>query len=48
MPDRSARDDEMTDEQRQAKVHEWYARNVWNDHQLAAQDQARGHMNWKA
>ena len=48
MPDRSARDDEMTDEQRQAKVHEWYARNVWNDPQLAAQDQARGHMNWKA
>lgn len=48
MPDRSSRCDEMTDEQRQTKVHEWYARNVWNDPELAQQDQAKGHMNWKA
>lgn len=48
MPDRSSRCDELTEEQRLAKIQEWNARNVWNDPQLALQDQSKGHMNWKA
>ncbi|WP_353479900.1 hypothetical protein [Haliscomenobacter sp.] len=48
MPDRSSRCDELTEEQRVAKIKEWYHRNVWNDPALAEQDRAKGHMNWKA
>lgn len=47
MPDRSSRCDEMTDEQRQAKIHQWYYNNVWLDPRLSQQDQAKSHMNWK-
>jgi hypothetical protein len=31
MPDRSSRCDELTEEQRLKKIHEWNNRNVWND-----------------
>ena len=31
MPDRSSRCDEMTDEERLAKVKEWNNRDIWND-----------------
>jgi hypothetical protein len=31
MPDHSSRCDELTEEQRLKKIHEWNNRNVWND-----------------
>jgi hypothetical protein len=39
MPDRSSRCDELTDEERQAKINEWNNRNIWNDPKLAYRDQ---------
>jgi hypothetical protein len=41
MPDRSSRCDELTEEQRMAKIQEWNARNVWNDPKLAEQDRVK-------
>jgi hypothetical protein len=38
MPDRSSRCDEMTEEQRLAKIREWNNRNVWNIPEAARQD----------
>lgn len=38
MPDRSSRCDELTEEQRIAKIKEWEARNVWNTTALANED----------
>jgi len=38
MPDRSSRCDELTEEQRLAKIQEWNQRNVWNDPKLAEKD----------
>lgn len=38
MPDRSSRCDELTEEQRIAKIKEWEARNVWNTTELAKED----------
>jgi len=39
MPDRSSRCDELTDQERQAKINEWNNRNIWNDPKLAYRDQ---------
>jgi hypothetical protein len=47
MPDRGSRCDELTDEQRAAKIQQWNNRNVWNTPDLAKQDQAKSHMNWR-
>jgi len=38
MPDRSSRCDELTDEQRLKKAHEWNNRNVWNDPVISQKD----------
>lgn len=38
-PDRNPRCYELTDTERLQKIKEWSARNVWNDHTLAAVDQ---------
>ena len=38
MPDRSSRCDELTEEQRLAKIQEWNQRNVWNDPKLSEKD----------
>lgn len=48
MPDRSSRCDELTEEQRVAKIQQWNNRNVWNAPELAKQDQPTSHMNWRA
>jgi hypothetical protein len=37
-PDRNPRCYEMTDEERLSKVREWNNRNVWNEPELAKQD----------
>jgi hypothetical protein len=37
-PDRNPRCYEMTDKEREAKLKEWAARNVWNTPELAEQD----------
>jgi hypothetical protein len=37
-PDRNPRCYEMTDEERSSKVREWNNRNVWNEPELAKQD----------
>ena len=37
-PDRNPRCYEMTDKEREAKIREWQARNVWNTPELAEQD----------
>lgn len=44
-PDRSARCDEMTEEQRMAKIREWNARNVWNDAASADSDRLANQNN---
>jgi hypothetical protein len=45
MPDRSSRCDELTEEQRMAKIQEWNARNVWNTPELAKKDQLKQDAN---
>jgi len=37
MPDRSSRCDEMTEEERIAKVKEWNNRDIWNDPGVATE-----------
>ena len=37
-PDRNPRCYEMTDKEREVKLKEWAARNVWNTPELAEQD----------
>jgi hypothetical protein len=37
-PDRNPRCYELTKEEREAKIREWQARNVWNTPELAEQD----------
>jgi len=40
-PDHSSRCDELTEQERLAKIQEWNARNVWNDPKLAEQDRSK-------
>jgi len=39
MPDRSSRCDELTEEQRIARVKEWNNRDIWNDPGMAKEQQ---------
>ena len=38
MPDYSSRCDELTEDQRLAKIQEWNNRNVWNEHKHSEKD----------
>jgi hypothetical protein len=44
MPDYSSRCDELTEQQRLAKIQEWNNRNVWNTPELAQQDKFKEHI----
>lgn len=44
-PDYSSRCDELTEDQRLAKIQEFNARNIWNDPKLSDQDRLAKHTN---
>jgi hypothetical protein len=41
MPDRSSRCDELTDEQRLARVKEWNNRDIWNDPSYSKEEEEK-------
>jgi hypothetical protein len=47
-PDRNPRCYEMTDEDRLNKIQEWNRRNVWNEPELAKQDQLAENIHHRA
>jgi hypothetical protein len=47
-PDRLPRCYEMTDIERQRRIKEWNARNIWNDTKLAEQDHPDYQEYWGA
>ncbi len=47
-PDRNPRCYELTDQERESKIREWQARNVWNTPELAEQDHPDNHPYYGA